>query len=59
MNRRSKRKTRQLALTERGQRLPLWSALPDEVRREVVALLAKLMQSEQCEVVADEESGDE
>jgi len=57
MVRRSKRTLRQLALNERGQQVPSWTTLPDECRRAVVALLARLMQSES--VANEEESNDE
>jgi hypothetical protein len=53
---RSKRKPRQLALTEQGQETPVWATLPEECRRQVVELLAKLLQSE---VVGDVEVDDE
>jgi hypothetical protein len=57
MDRRSKRKARQLALTEREQLVPSWATLPEECRREVVALLARLLRSEA--VAGDEEVHDE
>lgn len=58
MDRRSKRNARQLALAEQDQQTPRWETLPEKVRGEAVALLAKLLQSE---TVADEEEevGDE
>jgi len=56
MNPRSKRRRRQLALTEQSQETPRWAALPEDCRREVVALLARLLlgESNQEEEVADE-----
>ena len=55
MDRRAKGTARQLALTEQDQRVPRWTTLPEECRREVVALLARLLRSE----VVDEEADDE
>jgi hypothetical protein len=50
-----KRRDRQLALSEQGQETPPWTTLPIECRREVVALLAKMLRSERAEEeVADE-----
>lgn len=46
---------RQLALTESGQRLPQWTMLPEETRREAIELLVKLLRGG----VIDEELGDE
>ena len=56
MDRRGKRRARQLALTEREQRIPSWATLPEECRREVVALLVRLLRND---VVATEEVDDE
>jgi hypothetical protein len=57
MARQRKRKARQLALTEQHQRIPSWTTLPEECRREVVALLARLLRGE---VVSNgEEASDE
>jgi hypothetical protein len=53
---RSKRKTRQLALTERDQRTPLWATLPEECRRQIVELLVRLVRNE---LAVGEEAGDE
>jgi hypothetical protein len=52
----SKKKARQLELTEQRQRLPRWETLPEECRREVVELLGKLLRNE---VSASEEATDE
>lgn len=46
---------RQLALTEARQSIPQWAALPEDCRREVVELLAKLLRNE----ALAEEAGDE
>ena len=54
---RPKRKGRQLGLTEQQQeKPPRWETLPEESRREVVALVAKLLRNEiaTTEEVADE-----
>jgi hypothetical protein len=56
MNVRRKREGRQLVLTEQSEESPPWGALPEEVRGEVVALLAKLLSSE---LSTDEEVADE
>jgi hypothetical protein len=48
-------RSRQLDLTEMARNTPQWSALPEECRREVIELLAKLVRNE----VAGEEKGDE
>jgi len=52
---RSKGKARQLQLAERGQRAPQWASLPEECRREVLELLARLLRNE----AIAEEVGDE
>jgi hypothetical protein len=54
---RRKKTTRQLALAEHDQRLPSWATLPEDCRREVVALLAKLLRSERA--ASAEEANDE
>jgi len=51
---RRKRGGRQLVLTEQSEESPVWEALPEEVRREVVALLAKLLSSAVTEGSAEE-----
>lgn len=56
MDRRPKRKPRQLALTEQGQQIPRWATLPEECRQQVVALIARMLRSE---LAADEEMDDE
>jgi hypothetical protein len=45
-----------MGLGEGGQRIPQWTKLPEECRREVIALLAKLLRSE---ALAAEETDDE
>jgi hypothetical protein len=55
--RKRRKAARQLALTERGQTLPQWATLPEETRREVVALLVELLRSHgdgNAEEVSDE-----
>ena len=52
---RRKKPTRQLTLAEQDQETPLWSTLPEESRREVVTLLARLLRNE----AGTEEVGDE
>jgi hypothetical protein len=56
MKERPKQRVRQLALTEHRQETPHWETLPEDCRREVVALLAELLRSAAC---ADEEMADE
>ena len=46
MKQRPKQRGRQLSLTEQRQReLPHWETLPEDCRRELVALLAELLRS--------------
>jgi len=56
MRHRARRKeARQLALTERQDETPRWETLPEGCRREVVALLARLIRNEiDAEEVTDE-----
>ena len=51
-----RRRARQLVLTEQAQELPRWRMLPEECRREVVELLAKLLRAE---IAADGEDDNE
>lgn len=59
MTRQRKRRSgaRQLALTETGQKVPRWTTLPEETRREVVEFLVRLVQSD--DTVNGEEGDDE
>ena len=59
MDRRSTRKARQLALTEQDQRTPRWETLPEECRREAIALLATLLRNEALADDEEEEVDDE
>jgi hypothetical protein len=47
---------RQLALMEAKLRVPHWTMLPEECRREVIELLARLLRNE---AVVSEEADDE
>ena len=42
---RRRRRPRQLVLTEQDQQVPQWATLPEEIRREIVELLAKLLRA--------------
>ena len=46
MTKRQKREGRQLALKEQGEVTPSWSSLPEDCRRQLIELLAKLMLGE-------------
>lgn len=55
MNVRRKREGRQLGLMEQNEATPRWETLPEQVRRDVITLLAKLLRNDAGEEeVADE-----
>jgi predicted Fe-S protein YdhL (DUF1289 family) len=53
---RRKARRRQLGLSESRLEIPQWTTLPEETRREVIALLAALLRSD---VLGAEEVDDE